>query len=127
MSADAGRPKAGHFPAQIEPPRPNRIIADSWRGLYGSDPFSSMWPGWPVEVLRNGTIGANNSIFAVFYVRVWGCLQAGCGRPWTLRLPNPRRDGSARVAPGTAVVVKLDLTARRAGRILKKAGSEKQL
>src|ERR1700676_1940504 len=72
MSADAGRPKAGHFPAQIEPPRPNRIIADSWRGLYGSAPFSSMWPGCPIEVLRNGAIGTNNSIFAVFYERVSG-------------------------------------------------------
>jgi hypothetical protein len=31
-----------------------------------------MWPGRPIEVLRNGTIGANNSMFAVFYVRVSG-------------------------------------------------------
>src|SRR5882724_512428 len=100
MSADVGRPKAGHFPAQIEPPRPNRIIADSWRGLYGSDPFSSMWPGCPIEVLRNGTIGANNSIFAVFYVRVEG-LPPGRLRP-TLDavIAEPRRGGSARVAPG---------------------------
>jgi hypothetical protein len=28
-----------------EPPRSDRVIADSWRGLYGSDPFSSMRRG----------------------------------------------------------------------------------
>jgi len=27
----------------MEPPRSDRVIADSWRGLYGSDPFSSIW------------------------------------------------------------------------------------
>jgi hypothetical protein len=27
----------------MEPPRSNRIIADNWRGLYGSDLFSSIW------------------------------------------------------------------------------------
>jgi hypothetical protein len=27
----------------MEPPRSNRIIADDWRGLYGSDLFSSIW------------------------------------------------------------------------------------
>ena len=27
-----------------EPPRSDRVIADNWRGLYGSDPFSSIWP-----------------------------------------------------------------------------------
>lgn len=34
----------GPFPAQNEPPRSDRVIADNWRGLYGSDPFSSIWP-----------------------------------------------------------------------------------
>ena len=28
-----------------EPPRSDRVIADSWRGLYGSDRFSSMRRG----------------------------------------------------------------------------------
>ena len=32
----------GPFRAQNEPPRSDRVIADSWRGLYGSDLFSSM-------------------------------------------------------------------------------------
>jgi hypothetical protein len=70
MSGDAGRPKAGHFPAQIEPPRSNRVIADSWRGLYGSAPFPSTLQGCSIEFLRNGAIGANNSIIAVFGMRV---------------------------------------------------------
>ena len=54
-----------------EPPRSDRVIADSWRGLYGSDLFSSMWPGASIGVLRNGTIPTNKSIIAVFYVREW--------------------------------------------------------
>ena len=36
--------QSGPFPAQNEPPRSDRVIADNWRGLYGSDPFSSIWP-----------------------------------------------------------------------------------
>src|SRR3981081_1825880 len=57
----------GRFPAQIERPRSNRVIADSWRGLYGSDPFSSMLPLAAVAVLRNGAICTNISISAVFF------------------------------------------------------------
>src|SRR3954452_25339625 len=41
-SGDAGRPENGPFTAQTSRPRWNRAIADSWRGLYGSDLFSSM-------------------------------------------------------------------------------------
>ena len=41
----------GPFPAQFEPPRSNRAIADSWRGLYGSDLFSSMLRGAAIGVL----------------------------------------------------------------------------
>src|SRR5689334_22856828 len=41
-SGDAGRPEKGPFTAQTSRPRWNRAIADSWRGLYGSDLFSSM-------------------------------------------------------------------------------------
>jgi len=41
-----------------EPPRLDRVIADSWRGLYGSDPFPSMLPGAAFEILRNGAICA---------------------------------------------------------------------
>src|SRR5712671_2249768 len=36
--------QSGPFPAQNQPPRSDRVIADNWRGLYGSDPFSSIWP-----------------------------------------------------------------------------------
>jgi len=36
--------QSGPFPAQNEPPRSDRVTADNWRGLYGSDPFSSIWP-----------------------------------------------------------------------------------
>ena len=50
-----------------EPPRSDRAIADNWRGLYGSDPFSSMLRDAAIEVLRNGTIRANISMFAVFF------------------------------------------------------------
>jgi hypothetical protein len=50
-----------------EPPRSDRAIADSWRGLYGSAPFSSMLRVAAFGVLRNGAIGANISVFAVFF------------------------------------------------------------
>ena len=54
-----------------EPPRSNRVIADNWRGLYGSDPFSSMLPGVAFQafpgVFETAHIGVNISIFAVFY------------------------------------------------------------
>jgi hypothetical protein len=35
----------------MEPPRSNRIIADDWRGLYGSDLFSSIWRLVAIEAL----------------------------------------------------------------------------
>ena len=50
-----------------EPPRLNRAIADNWPGLYGSDPFSSIWPLAAFGALRNGAFRANISIFAVFF------------------------------------------------------------
>ena len=50
-----------------EPPRSDRAIADSWRGLYGSDLFSSMLRDAAIEVLRNGAIGANKSTFTVSF------------------------------------------------------------
>ena len=53
----------GPFPAQFEPPRSNRAIADSWRGLYGSDLFPSMLRRAAFEVLRNGTIRTNILMF----------------------------------------------------------------
>jgi hypothetical protein len=65
-------PKQGRFSAQIEPPRSDRVIADSWRGLYGSDLFSSMLPAIPTKVLRNGTIWTNKSTIAVFYRKSGG-------------------------------------------------------
>jgi len=73
-------PKQGRFPAQIEPPRSDRVIADSWRGLYGSDLFSSMLPATPIRVLRNGIIWANKSTIAVFYRKNGGTLQVRRGR-----------------------------------------------
>ena len=42
--------QSGPFPAQNEPPRTDRVIADNWRGLYGRDPFSSIWP--PTAICR---------------------------------------------------------------------------
>jgi hypothetical protein len=59
----------------MEPPRSNRIIADDWRGLYGSDLFSSIWRPvatkalfWPLEtaILRRKT-----GIRGVFNRRIW--------------------------------------------------------
>src|SRR5712672_587008 len=50
-----------------EPPRSDRVIADSWRGLYGSDPFSSIWPLATSGFLRNGAIRENISKLAVFF------------------------------------------------------------
>jgi len=50
-----------------EPPRSDRAIADNWRGLYGSDPFSSMLRDAAIEVLRNVAIGSNISMFPVFF------------------------------------------------------------
>jgi hypothetical protein len=57
----------GPFPAQFEPPRSNRAIADSWRGLYGSDLFSSMLRHAAFQFPRNDAIGANISVFAEFF------------------------------------------------------------
>jgi hypothetical protein len=60
-----------------EPPRSDRVIADSWRGLYGSDPFSSIWPLATSGFLRNGAIRANILVFAVFFTaRMAGCRPA---------------------------------------------------
>jgi hypothetical protein len=54
-----------------EPPRSDRAIADNWRGLYGSDPFSSMsWHAafWFRQI---GAICTNISMFAVFSLQGW--------------------------------------------------------
>ena len=45
----AGPKRANRGPN--EPPRSDRVIADSWRGLYGSDRFPSMLPGAAFAVL----------------------------------------------------------------------------
>jgi hypothetical protein len=37
-------PKWAIFRPKMSRPRSDRVIADNWRGLYGSDPFSSIWP-----------------------------------------------------------------------------------
>jgi hypothetical protein len=49
-----------------EPPRSSRAIADSWRGLYGSDLFSSILLRRGLAVLRNGAIDVNMAGFMVF-------------------------------------------------------------
>ena len=59
-----GPKRAGSGP--IEPPRSNRAIADSWRGLYWSDLFPSMLRHVAFQFPRNDTIGANSSVFAGF-------------------------------------------------------------
>jgi hypothetical protein len=59
-------PKAGHSGPK-EPPRSYRVIADNWRGLYGSDRFSSIWPLAAIGGPRNSAICANISVFAVFF------------------------------------------------------------
>ena len=56
----------GPFPAQFEPPRSNRAIADNWRGLYGSVMFSSTLRDASGPLLRNGTIVANMPDSPVF-------------------------------------------------------------
>jgi hypothetical protein len=48
-------------------PPSDRVIADNWRGLYGSAPFSSMLRGAASLIPRNGVICANISGFAVFF------------------------------------------------------------
>ena len=50
-----------------EPPRSDRVIADSWRGLYGSDPFPSIWRSATSEFLRNGAICLNMSMCTAFF------------------------------------------------------------
>ena len=60
-----GPKRAGSGP--IEPPRSNRAIADSWRGLYGSDLFPSMLRHVAFQFPRNDAFGANSSVFAGFF------------------------------------------------------------
>jgi len=60
----AGPKRAVSGPNQ--PPRSDRVITDYWRGLYGSDPFSSMLRRAASEALRNGAICAKISSFAGF-------------------------------------------------------------
>ena len=59
----------------IEPPRSDRVIADSWRGLYGSDPFSSIWRPVAIEAFSWRFEIANSSenigIRGVFNRRIW--------------------------------------------------------
>src|SRR5665213_1187477 len=50
-----------------EPPRFGPGHRGQLAGLYGSDPFSSMLRNRAISILRNGTIGANISIFAGFF------------------------------------------------------------
>jgi hypothetical protein len=45
-----------------EPPRSNRVIADSWRGLYGSDLFSSTLPFGPGDHVGNDGFDADDPL-----------------------------------------------------------------
>ena len=63
----------------MEPPRSDRVIADSWRGLYGSDPFSSIWrlsqgspPSRPLPRPSKPRIYAKISGFAGFLTGEYG-------------------------------------------------------
>ena len=47
----------------MEPPRSNRIIADNWRGLYGSDLFSSIWRLVAMPVAIESFPGPSNHEF----------------------------------------------------------------
>ena len=55
------------FRPKNEPPRSDRAIADNWRGLYGSDPFSSMSRHAAIWLRQIGAICTNMSKFAVFF------------------------------------------------------------
>ena len=69
-----------------EPPRSDRAIADSWRGLYGSAPFSSTLPDVSARFLGKVAIGANISVFAGFLaVKV---VRRRGGNPPTLAIRN---------------------------------------
>ena len=58
------------FRPKNEPPRSDRAIADNWRGLYGSDPFSSIRPPATFEAAlrsrKTTQFYPNISMFVVF-------------------------------------------------------------
>ena len=60
--------QSGPFPAQKEPPRSDRVIADNWRGLYGSDPFPSIWP-------HTSHLPYPNTFETTKFVRIYQCLR----------------------------------------------------
>ena len=63
-----------------EPPRSDRVIADSWRGLYGSALFPSMLRGAAFALLRNGAIRTNILILGVFFrTRMAARVRSGTG------------------------------------------------
>jgi hypothetical protein len=61
----AGPKRAVSGPKRAAPVEP--VIADNWRGLYGSDPFSSMLRVTAFRWLPNRTFLTNISIFGVFF------------------------------------------------------------
>ena len=69
--------QSGPFPAQNEPPRSDRVIADNWRGLYGSDPFSSIWP--PTAICRIGRPSKRRN--SSEYINVCGVFPCEDGGP----------------------------------------------
>jgi len=57
-----------------EPPRPSRVTADNWRGLYGSDLFSSMLRVTVFRLRPDRTFDVNITIFAGFRLQAGGSL-----------------------------------------------------
>ena len=95
-------PKRAASGPKMSRPRSNRAIADSWRGLYGSGRFPSIFRDAAFTVLRNGTIRANIVGLAVFL---------------SARVASRRRAGNRQNRSKTLSIC--NLTGSRARRILK--------
>src|SRR5882757_9422372 len=89
-------PNTGRFRPQMSRPRSNRAIADSWRGLYGSVPFSSTLRDASGRALRNGTIAADTADLSGFYQggRRPGGPRIRSGEPSTLAIRNLTGSGA---------------------------------
>src|ERR1700732_754577 len=110
------------FSAQIEPPRLNRAIADNWRGLYGSDPFSSMSQRAAFRALGNGSISPNISMFAgLFAARMAARHRSRLMPAWTMeyyrtRAKNPSSGARTRSRSRSTLAIR-NLTGWDAKRI----------
>jgi hypothetical protein len=85
----AGPKRTISGPKRAAPVEP--VIADNWRGLYGSDLFSSMLRVTAFRVLPNRTFRTNISLFAVFFQDEAGGspIQAGYCRLAQMLFLNP--------------------------------------